>query len=57
MRLFVVFLALFVLSGCATISERYSSQHERHPCGNVLDICPGDSAALDRIHSILNGQN
>jgi len=46
-----------VLSGCAAMSDRYATSQQRHSCGNVWDICPGDNAAVDKIRSVLEGRN
>lgn len=48
---------LTAVAGCASLDERYSTQYTRHPCGNVWDICPGDSYFLDKAADILTGAN
>ncbi|ABL96823.1 spanin [Burkholderia phage BcepF1] len=55
MKRIVSILILTILSGCATIADRASDAPIRHPCGNVWDVCPGDSAFLDRINAVLQG--
>lgn len=55
-RLFVIVL-LVLLSGCAELSERHASSSARHPCGNIWDICRGDSQVLDKIRDITEGVN
>ncbi|WGN90803.1 O-spanin [Burkholderia phage vB_BglM_WTB] len=54
----VTFIALLVaISGCTTLSDRYSSAHVRHPCGNVWNVCPGDSPFWDAARKLsLGGQ-
>lgn len=43
------------IAGCSTLQERSASQSIRHPCGNIWNICRGDSAILDTISRGLTG--
>ncbi len=43
------------VAGCSTLQDRAASQPIRHPCGNIYDICKGDSAVLDTISRALGG--
>lgn len=53
----MVIAAIIVVScsGCAAATDRYNSSHERHPCGNIWNVCPGDNATIDRIGAVLTG--
>lgn len=49
----VALIASATLSGCATIVDQARAFPVRHPCGNVWDICPGDSKVYDTLELIL----
>ena len=49
-------LLLVALGGCASVSDRISDYPLRHPCGNIWNVCAGDSYWVDRIRAILEGQ-
>ncbi len=46
---------LMLLTGCVTLADRASSQPERHPCGNIWNVCPGDNEFIDRLSWVLAG--
>lgn len=50
-------LGILFLSGCAEISQRREESNVRHPCGNIFDVCPGDSQIIDVAARVLNGTN
>lgn len=50
-------LLVFFLSGCSTMANQYATSQIRHPCGNIWDVCPGDSVVIDRIRFVLDGRN
>lgn len=60
MRAFLIVLGilylLFAVAGCAAVVDRVNSFPERHPCGNVWDVCPHSTPFWGRINAVLEAR-